>query len=210
MEKGEAIMNVKVTGPGEDIGLTTRLEKGMRAFAIKVDVASGVSGFLRPGDRVDIYWSGQANGNDVTKLIEDSISLIAVDQTDDMIDGARIARTVTVAATPVQVASLAQAQSTGNLSLSLVGAGDDTVVSNIEVDQVSLLGLEVAAPVQAAPAERTCCHPDPPWRRGRLDPDPLHKLKRNQFVRRAPRPSRGPLPFLRVAIYPHKHCARTH
>ena len=156
MEKGEAIMNVKITGPGEDIGLTTRLEKGMRAFAIKVDVASGVSGFLRPGDRVDIYWSGQANGNDVTKLIEDSISLIAVDQTDDMIDGARIARTVTVAATPVQVASLAQAQSTGNLSLSLVGAGDDTVVSNIEVDQVSLLGLEVAAPVKAAPVARTC------------------------------------------------------
>jgi pilus assembly protein CpaB len=156
MEAGEAIMNVKVTGPGEDIGLTTRLEKGMRAFAIRVDVASGVSGFLRPGDRVDVYWSGQANGVDVTKLIQDSIRLIAVDQSDDMSDGARIARTVTVAATPVQVAALAQAQATGSLSLSLVGVGDDTVVSNIEVDQVSLLGLEVAQPMEAAPEERVC------------------------------------------------------
>ena len=52
MEKDEAIMSIKVTKPGEDAGITSQLERGMRAFAIKVDVATGVSGFLRPGDRV--------------------------------------------------------------------------------------------------------------------------------------------------------------
>jgi pilus assembly protein CpaB len=152
MEPGEAVMKIKITEPGEDIGLTTRLAKGQRAFAIRVDVATGVSGFLRPGDRVDVYWTGQINmgdsREDVTKLIEDSVLLIAVDQNDDVINGARIARTVTVSASPEQVAALAQAQSTGSLSLSLVGAGDDTVVDEIEVDQVSLLGLkQAAAPV---------------------------------------------------------------
>lgn len=160
MEPGEALMRIKITEPGEDIGLTTRLEKGTRAFAIRVDVASGVSGFLRPGDKVDVYWTGQVNmgGNseDVTKLIETSVRLIAVDQNDDKMNGTRIARTVTVQATPEQVAALAQAQSTGSLSLSLVGAGDDTEVSEIEVDQVSLLGLTVAAPQVAAPAPRVC------------------------------------------------------
>ncbi|MFK7746165.1 MAG: Flp pilus assembly protein CpaB [Roseobacter sp.] len=161
MEIGEAIMNVKITEPGEDIGLTTRLEKGMRAFAIRVDVASGVSGFLRPGDKVDVYWTGRVSmgsngGEDVTKLIESAVRLIAVDQSDDKGNGARIARTVTVAASPEQVAALAQAQSTGKLSLSLVGAGDDTVLEEIEVNQVSLLGLTQAAPVAAAPQARVC------------------------------------------------------
>lgn len=160
MEPGEALMKVKITEPGEDIGLTTRLEKGMRAFAIKVDVASGVSGFLRPGDRVDVYWTGRISvgdtSEDVTKLIESQIRLIAVDQTDDQINGARIARTVTVQATPEQVAALAQAQSTGRLSLSLVGAGDETELDQIEVNQVSLLGLSVPAPVAAAPKARVC------------------------------------------------------
>jgi pilus assembly protein CpaB len=160
MEVNEALLKVKITEPGEDIGLTTRLEKGMRAFAIRVDVASGVSGFLRPGDKVDIYWTGPiqtaAGREDVTKLIQSAVRLIAVDQIDDQINGARIARTVTVAATPEQVAALAQAQSTGNLSLSLVGAGDDTELDEIKVNQVSLLGLVQAAPVAEAPPARVC------------------------------------------------------
>ena len=160
MEPNEALLKVKITEPGEDIGLTTRLEKGMRAFAIRVDVASGVSGFLRPGDKVDVYWTGSVNTSngreDVTKLIEDAVRLIAVDQSDDKVNGARIARTVTVAASPEQVAALAQAQSTGRLSLSLVGAGDDTELDEIEVNQVSLLGLTQAAPKVAAPQAEVC------------------------------------------------------
>lgn len=164
IEKNEAIMAVKITKPGEDAGLTSRLERGMRAFAIKVDVASGVSGFLRPGDRVDVYWTGESMSGslserrDVTKLIENSIELIAVDQTANN-DGttATIARTVTVSATPAQVAALAQAQSTGSLSLSLVGAEDDTVVGAIEIDQRSLLGIEEEAPVETVEAKKQVC-----------------------------------------------------
>lgn len=166
MDRNEALLEAKVTKPGEDAGLTSRLEKGMRAFAIKVDVASGVSGFLRPGDRVDVYWTGRVDGMDrnssgeVTKLIETGISLIAVDQ---IANGdhseAMIARTVTVAVNPQQVGALAQAQSTGRLSLSLVGNLDDTVAEAIEVDQRSLLGLADAPKIQEvreAPKEEVC------------------------------------------------------
>jgi pilus assembly protein CpaB len=163
MEKDEAIMAVKVTAPGEEAGLTSRLERGMRGFAIKVDVASGVSGFLRPDDRVDVYWTGRVDQSlsqtrgEVTKLIEAGVKLIAIDQnaTSDL-DGASIARTVTVAVLPSQVATLAQAQSSGRLSLSLVGAEDDTVAGAIEVDQRTLLGMttqEVKAEVEE---EKTC------------------------------------------------------
>ncbi|MGR3436713.1 MAG: Flp pilus assembly protein CpaB [Shimia sp.] len=149
MEAGEPILAVKVTEPGADAGITSRLARGMRAFAINVDVSSGVSGFLRPGDRVDVYWTGQNidednfSGGDVTKLILTNIQLIAVDQQADADGGdAIIARTVTVQATPQHVAALAQAQVTGQLTLALVGASDDTVAQAADVDQNVLLGVE--------------------------------------------------------------------
>lgn len=161
MEKDEAILAIKVTAPGEDAGITSRLEKGKRAFTISVDVASGVSGFLRPGDRVDVYWTGRvqlSGGRDqeVTKLIQAGIKLIAIDQSaGGNLDEATIARTVTVAVDPSQVAALAQAQSTGELSLSLVGAGDDTISEAVEVDQRSLLGIQEEVKVEEE-VERVC------------------------------------------------------
>lgn len=166
MEKFEPILAVKVTGPGEEAGLTSQLERGERAFAIKVDVASGVSGFLRPGDNVDIYWTGKVGGDDmrteansvgnVTKLIETAVRLIAVDQkASSDLSGATLARTVTVAVKPQQVAALAQAQATGRLSLSLVGVMDETVAEIIEVDQHRLLGL-AQAEVKVKQKERVC------------------------------------------------------
>jgi len=161
MEANEALILAKVTNPGEDAGITSRLTKGMRAFAIRTDVSSGVSGFLRPGDTVDIYWSGSATNNSgrFTKLIEANVKLIAIDQSanSDLEDNI-IARTVTVEISPQQVASLAQAQSTGQLSLSLVGSGDLTVAEVVEVDQNRLLGIvvEEAEEVVEAEAEKIC------------------------------------------------------
>ncbi len=151
MEAHEPILAVKVTQPGEEAGITSQLRPGERAFAIRVDVTSGVSGFLRPGDFVDIYWTGSVGSanrtqndstGEVTKLIDTSIRLIAVDQSANQdMTATQVARTVTVAVAPQQVASLAQAQSTGRLTLSLVGVQDDTIAEIIEVDQRRLLGL---------------------------------------------------------------------
>ena len=155
MEAFEPVLAAKVTAPGEDAGITNRLSKGSRAFAISVDVSSGVSGFLRPGDRVDVYWTGVARDREITKLIETSVKLIAVDQVSDTGRAAPlIARTVTVEVSPQQVAALAQAQTTGRLSLSLVGAEDDSVAMVEDVDQSRLLGIVEDAPemVEAAPA----------------------------------------------------------
>lgn len=162
MEPREPVLAVKVTEPGEDAGITSRLSRGMRAFAIRVDVSSGVSGFLRPGDQVDVYWTGRSvtssgTVEEVTKLIESNVKLIAVDQTaDSSAISATIARTVTVEVTPQQVAGLAQAQSTGRLSLSLVGTGDDTVAEAIEVDQRRLLGIPERQEVVEQEPEEVC------------------------------------------------------
>lgn len=163
MEKDEAILAVKVTKRGEDAGITSRLERGMRAFAIKVDVASGVSGFLRPGDRVDVYWTGnvgdavEGERGEVTRMIQANIKLIAIDQSagTDRTDNT-IARTVTISAKPEQIARLAQAQNTGRMSLALVGSRDDTIASTVEVNKRALLGLGEREAAPEVQKEKVC------------------------------------------------------
>ena len=164
-EKYEAVLAVKLTKPGEEIGLKTYLKEGQSAFTIKVDVSSGVSGFLRPGDHVDVYWTGkvQTGGSQdrksrtVTRLIEDAVKIIAIDQSsNEEFKKASIARTVTVAVTQLQGASLTQAQSTGRLNLSLVGQRNDALAELVEVDQKQLLGLQEALPVAQKVEEKVC------------------------------------------------------
>lgn len=157
-EPFEPMLSAKITQPGVDAGINANLSAGMRAFAINVDVTSGVSGFLRPGDRVDVYWSGAVNGQDVAKLIDSAVRLIAINQSADAdrSEETMIARTVTVEATPQQVAALALAQQTGRLTLSLVGTGDTGEVGAVEIDRNSLLGIVEAAPAPVVEAEKVC------------------------------------------------------
>jgi len=149
LEKNEVVLRAKVTEAGEDAGVSARLAPGMRAFTIRVDATSGVSGFLRPSDRVDVYWSGRSEIGEVTQLIEAGVRIIAIDQSadEDRVAPA-IARTVTVQVSPQQAAGLAQAQATGKLSLSLVGAEDQQIAENVTVNQRQLLGISAPAAVE--------------------------------------------------------------
>lgn len=156
-EPFEPLLAKKITEPGVDAGINANLTPGLRAFAVNVDVTTGVSGFLRPGDRVDVYWTGQAGQKNVTKMIQQAVRLIAIDQSADTDRSMEtmIARTVTVEVSPEQVAALTQAQATGRLTLSLVGSGDNAQVGNVEIDQNKLLGITEA---EAAPVveEKVC------------------------------------------------------
>ncbi len=152
IEPNEPLLASKITQPGQDAGVAAFLSPGMRAFTINVDVTTGVSGFLNPGDRVDVFWSGEINRRGITKLIQSAVKIIGINQSADQDRlSAAIARTVTVEVTPEQVAALAQAQSTGRLSLALVGVSDTTAASDIEVDQRQLLGIQETIQVEEAP-----------------------------------------------------------
>lgn len=161
-EAFEPVLASRLTEPGQLAGLTAKLAPGMRAFGIKVGVTSGVAGFVKPDDFIDIYWTGTipgANGES-TRLIESSIQIIAVDKAfnEGQSDTLNDANSVTVAATPDQVARLAQAQSSGKLTMSLVGATASAVTDKIEIDTNELLGIEEVAPVivEAAPVAKVC------------------------------------------------------
>jgi pilus assembly protein CpaB len=155
MEQHEPpLLNTKVTAPGEDAGVASRIEEGTRAFTLRIDVVAGVSGFLRPGDRVDVYWTGQGrNGQSITRLIRSGLQIIALDQTaDEDRNNPIIARTITFAAQPEDIAALTQAQSAGNLTLALLGINDDATTESVEVSRDAILGeREEVAEAPAAP-----------------------------------------------------------
>ncbi|MBU2982973.1 Flp pilus assembly protein CpaB [Lentibacter algarum] len=157
IEPGEAILETKLTKAGEPAGLTALLKPQERAFTIKVDVSSGVSGFLRPGHRVDVYWTVRTDNGEVTKLLQTSLPLIAIDQSaNEEVKSSGIAKTVTVAVSAQQAANLQQAQSTGKLALALVGSGDEESSESVEVDQRSLLGLAAVEAPQAEVEAEIC------------------------------------------------------
>lgn len=161
-EAFEPVLASRLTEPGQLADVTAKLEGGKRAFAIKVGVASGVSGFVKPDDFIDIYWTGTTSGSngEVTRLIESSVQIIAVNNSldDGQLASDTVARSITVAVTPEQVARLTQAQSSGSLSLSLVGANAEEVTERVEVDTNSMLGIvEEEVVVEApAPVEKVC------------------------------------------------------
>jgi pilus assembly protein CpaB len=161
-EAFEPVLASRVTEPGELASLTSKLEKGKRAFAIRVGVDSGIANFVKPDDYIDILWTGGVAGVEggMTRQIESAVLVIAVDSAinEGQAASGTVAQTVTVAATPEQVARLAQAQSTGRLTLSLARDASETLDGTVETDTNSMLGIveEVVAPEVVVQEEKKC------------------------------------------------------
>ena len=161
-EAFEPVLASRVTEPGQLASLTSKLEKGKRAFAIKIGMDSGVSNFVKPDDYIDILWTGNVAGVEggMTRQIESAILVIAVDNAlnEGQVASDTVAKTVTVAATPEQVARLAQAQSTGRLTLSLARDSSETVDGTVETDTNAMLGIqkEEVVPEVIAPEVKKC------------------------------------------------------
>ena len=161
----EPVLDAFVSPVGGDAGLISRLAPGSRAFTISVSATSAVSGFIKPGDLVDIYWSGniaRASGSgyeDQTMLIMSNVQIVAVDQTADVdVKLVKVPKTVTVEVTPEQVAILTQANKSGDLTLSLIGLSDDTVAKDISVNENSFIGRSEATPDAPAALPQQKCY----------------------------------------------------
>lgn len=154
-EAFEPVLSSRVTEPGQLASLTSKLEKGKRAFAIKIGMDSGVSNFVKPDDYIDILWTGSVAGVEggMTRQIESAVLVIAVDNAinEGQVSSDKVAKTVTVAATPEQVARLAQAQSTGRLTLSLASGASETIEGTVEVNTKDMLGIVEVAPEVIVP-----------------------------------------------------------
>lgn len=127
---GEPLTRSRVFTPGEGSHMAGILRPGMRAISIKVDAVSGVSGFVSPGDKVDLFLyhtkeisKGGGNRRDRRRYAEPiliDVPVLGVDQTvDDMEGNATLSKTVTLEVTPKQAEVVAVAREMGIITLAL-------------------------------------------------------------------------------------------
>lgn len=124
---GEPITEARVAKPGDRGFLAAVLSPNTRAVAIPVTTTSGVSGFVLPGDHVDVLVThilpaqgAEKRTVNVTETALEDLRVIAVDQTtNDQSNGAVLAKTITFEATPKQAEVLNLIEQMGKISLSL-------------------------------------------------------------------------------------------
>jgi pilus assembly protein CpaB len=131
---GEPLTEAKIIAPGNRGFLAAVLRPGMRAVSVPVTVTSGISGFVFPGDSVDLIvtysvqdrpQAGQANAgplleHKVSETVLRDVRVIAIDQKLDSKPGeAVVAKTATFEVTPKDSEVIALASEMGKLSLSL-------------------------------------------------------------------------------------------
>lgn len=123
--KGQPIIDDSIIKPSHHSVMANIMKPGMRAVSINVDRASGVSGFIFPGDFVDVILTiRQTTGSDtkvVSETIMKNVKVLALDQSTSRTteETAKLAKTVTLEVSPKQAENLAIANNLGNLSLSL-------------------------------------------------------------------------------------------
>jgi pilus assembly protein CpaB len=140
------IMQENIIRPGEQGFIVAALALGMRAVSMQVSQVSGVSGFVAPGDRVDVLLTHKVDDTSPTPVLSprrfsetilQDLRLLAIEQAIDETTGKpRVGETVTLEVTPHQAEIVSLAASMGELSLSLrsVPAGEDSREYNASSD----------------------------------------------------------------------------
>lgn len=83
--KGEQILSTMLSDKGQSAGLALKIRKGFRAVSVGVDAITGVSGLIRPGDKVDVLGTFDiGDGNTTlekrTFTVLQNINVLAVGQ----------------------------------------------------------------------------------------------------------------------------------
>jgi len=134
---GQPITQGALVKPGDRGFLAAALGPGMRAVTVSVGAAASVSGFVFPGDRIDLVLTQEVTGTGdgpalkTSETIIRNLRVLATDQrtTNTNEEGkadVRTFSTVTLETTPRIAEKIAVAQTIGQLSLSLRSIADNT------------------------------------------------------------------------------------
>src|SRR5689334_8997298 len=156
---GQPVTRGTLVGPQDRGFLAAALGEGMRAITVPVNVASGVAGFVFPGDHVDLVLTQQVEGGGdgpalkVSETIIRNIRVLATDQrfTDKDEDGktqVKVFANVTLEVTPRIAEKIAVADDMGKLSLSLRSIADNSA----DLERAVAAG-DVKVPANASPVQ---------------------------------------------------------
>lgn len=130
---GQPLTQGALVAPGDRGFLAAALAPGMRAITIVVSESTGGIGFIFPGDHVDVmltqsvranYSVGDVRPLNATETILRNLRVLATDQSTETetVNGksvVRVARTVTLEATPRMAEKIQVAQTIGSINLTL-------------------------------------------------------------------------------------------
>lgn len=162
---GEPILNSKVSGEGGRATLSAILPEELRAVSIPVNQVTGVAGFVRAGDVVDVMLTRQIPGDGATRedqmtsVVLENVLVLAIDQiADENQTDPAVGQTATVQTDIVGAQKLTLAREVGALSLALRNVENQDVGGTRTVTPSDLggAGLYIAdrsnAPAARVPA----------------------------------------------------------
>jgi len=148
---GEPILDNKLLGKGaSEQGATALIPRGYRVVPVKVDLVSGGSDLILPGDRVDVMVHlvkdpSRDIHETVTRTILQDIKVFAVNDVlgleRDKEDGKSIAaKTISLLVTPAQAAKATLASQLGTIQLVMRSPEDDEQAPNAQATPDELFG----------------------------------------------------------------------
>ena len=123
IKRGETLLSGHTEGKGANV-FSARVRPGARALTVEVDAVSSISGMLRPGDRIDLIYSGKAfdSREELTLPLLSNVTVLATVQMlskrneHDTNRGDRSFSTMTIEVSPEDADRVIVAKSEGKLT----------------------------------------------------------------------------------------------
>ena len=153
IQAGEPILPMHVTSVKIE-GLSGLLREGERAITIPVDTLDTISGFLNPGDNIDLYITLKDGDRDRTVPLVENVRVLATGK--DIDDGIKeknqkAFRELTLGVTPLNATKIIHAQTVGDIAVLLRKRDDEQ--SGFE-DYVTIDNLDDIPQESAPQAQR--------------------------------------------------------
>lgn len=131
---GEPVLASKVSGADGRATLSANLPVGKLAYAVPITDTSGVAGFVRPGDVVDVLVTrpipgdGTSSNDKMTDVVLEAVPVLGIDQvSDESATKPALAKTATLEVDTFGAQKLALSIQLGTLSLALRNVADQVV-----------------------------------------------------------------------------------
>lgn len=152
---GEPILADKVSGEGGRATLASIIPEELRAVSIPVNQVTGVAGFVRAGDVVDVMLTRQIPGegstqaDKMTTVVLENVYVLAIDQVaSEKETEPKVGQTATVQTDIIGAQKLALAREVGSLSLTLRNVENQAVGGTRTVTVADLGGAGFYIPAK--------------------------------------------------------------
>ena len=163
MSAREPVTAIKLSSRGG--GLSMLVRPTMRASSLEVNNVSGVSGFVLPGDRVDVLTTVDGRGahdEAVTRTVLQNVEVLAAGQKTEQKDNKPITvQSVTLLVDPDGAETLALSLHEGKIHLVLRNPDDQEVVRVASLTTREMLDRKALATRAASGAKRSSVAPAP-------------------------------------------------